>query len=250
MIAVFFALPQESHDFIARLRPRTRVETPAGPLIRGRLGSTEVAVFHVGMGTPTACSRLIALARTGFAQQLEGIIAAGFAGGLAPKLRAGSLVLDAMERGVDPGNCWHSRARNILGKQAAVGKIATSSCVLETPKAKALFARMTGALAVEMENTAIVDFARGAGLPLIHLRAITDPANAVLPFPAGVGFDEAAQRPLPLALLAYLLTKPGLWWPFAKFVFNVGQAQRALAASVADLVRGMGMASGSGSAVH
>ena len=233
MLAVFFALPQESRDFVARIGARHHLETSAGPLLCCRLGSREIAVFHTGMGEACARARLQQLARSGAAARFECVIAAGFAGGLDASLRPGSLVLDG------PQGPLFSRAWTLLGKRVRAGAIATSLSVLETPEAKARFGRETCALAVEMEQAAVADFAHEQGLPLIALRAITDPAEETLPVPGAVWFDVAAQRPRPASLLAWLVVRPWRWAAFARFLRNVRQARHALTAALVELVAGL-----------
>lgn len=231
MIAVAFALPQESRPFVAALRCATaRLGPFECPVVRGTLRGREIGVFHTGLGDACARERLARLAQTCAAADFERLIAAGFAGGLDPALPAGSLVLS----GENGAEC--ARARAILEGRARVGCIATSPEVLETPQAKARFARETGALAVEMENAALGDFAREQGIPFLTLRAITDPAGEVLPVPTPVWFDTAAQRPRPGALLSFLLAHPSRWGAFARFLWNVHRARTALTAALIDLV--------------
>lgn len=230
MIAVFFALPQESREFVARIGALKNLGSPECPLLCSELGGREVAVFHTGMGEACARARLRELAQSGLASRFECVVAAGFAGGLSPSLQVGSLILAGSEGPL------FSRAWSILGKRVCTGKIATSPRVLETPEAKARFAVETGALAVEMEQTAVADFAREWRLPLIALRSITDPADQALPVPSDVWFDLSAQRPRPGALLAWLLRRPALWLAFARFVGNVTRARRSLTAGLLELV--------------
>lgn len=233
MLAVFFALPQESRDFVARIGARQSLETPDGPLLCCRLGGKEIAVFHTGMGEACARARLGKLADSGLAARFECVVAAGFAGGLDASLRAGSLVLDG------PRGPLFSRAWMLLGKRVRTGAIATSPSVLETPEAKERFARETGALAVEMEHAAVADFAREQGVPLIALRAVTDSLDEALPVPGAVWFDLTSQRPRPVALLAWLLARPWRWMAFARFLRNVSRARRALTAGLLELVAGL-----------
>lgn len=224
MIAVLFALPEESRDFVALLKDRTPARLPGGlTLLTGLLDGREIALFYLGMGDACVRERLRRAVELGLAAPWKRLILAGFAGGLDPALGVGSLVID--------------RAGGVALSRAVSGKIITSLHTLETPGQKAEAFRETGALAVEMESRAVGEFAHAHGLPLVQLRAITDPAGEALPVPTEVWFDLEMQKPRPGALLGYLALHPERIPAFARFVRNVGVARQALAAGLAELVR-------------
>src|SRR5256885_16269671 len=92
MIAVTFALPAESSDFVRhlekpRLNSREGVEN-----IRGWLHGKLVAVIHTGVGKMVCRERMEVMLRRG---RFEDLISAGVAGALDKELRVGPLLLAA-----------------------------------------------------------------------------------------------------------------------------------------------------------
>ncbi len=221
MIAVVFALPEESRSFRSKLEGFRWTQCPGEGL--GRLGSRQVLVAHVGLGASLAAQRGQAWLAT---YPLQGVVSAGFAGGLDPRLSVGALVV-----GTNSGDAaWRDRCRAALSGQAAVfwGALTTQSNVVEAAADKARLARETGALAVDLETSVIAAFCREASLPFLALRAISDCASQSLPVPMGVWFDAERQRPKPVALLAYLLRNPRRLCPFLRFVQGLGPSRRNL----------------------
>jgi adenosylhomocysteine nucleosidase len=226
MIAVVFALPEESASFRRQLADFRWTQSPGEGV--GWLGARQVLVAHVGVGASHAAQRgQVWLSR----YPLRGVISAGFAGGLDPRLDVGALVV-----GTNCGDsAWRDRCRRALSGQGALfwgdlfwGALTTQSNVVETAPDKARLARETGALAVDLETAVLASFCREAALPFLALRAISDSAGQSLPVPMGVWFDAERQRPKPGALLAYLLRNPRRLCPFLRFVRGLGPARRNL----------------------
>jgi adenosylhomocysteine nucleosidase len=111
---------------------------------------------------------------------------------------------------------------------------------LETPQAKAEFAKATGAVAVDMETATIAEQCRERGVPLLSIRVISDTARQELPVPFSVCFDVEKERPRVGALLAFLLRHPSRIRAFIRFVRTVGRARRLLSGALLDLVGGGG----------
>jgi hypothetical protein len=96
------------------------------------------------------------------------ILLAGFGGALHPDLCIGDVVAQGLpdERACSIGAC--------------PGTIHTAKQIVATPAEKAELHRRTGALAVEMETCAVAPLAAKLGVPLVHLRAITDACDQSL----------------------------------------------------------------------
>ena len=213
MIAVTFAVPQESRDFRRALRR-------AG----GRMGGEEIRVVHLGIG-PEAAS---ANAQRLFAEAApRAMICAGFAGGLAPGVRRGGLVI--AENFSAPELL--ARARSLAGKtpNRFFGALVSQSLPIETAAAKAALAHDSGALAVDMETASVAEICAASGVPLLAIRAISDDAATPLPVPFAHWFDLGRQRPRPLALLRHLALHPRAIAPFASFIRGLAPARAALA---------------------
>jgi adenosylhomocysteine nucleosidase len=215
MIAVTFALPEESRDFRRAIR-EVRGDGEGGG--QTRVDAEPLRIVHCGVGPASAgeCTRKLVEEH-----RPRLLIATGFAGALDPTLGVGDLVLASNFS--EPGLL--ERARRIA-PAVRVGPLASVNEPVETPAAKRALAESTGAIAVEMETAAIA--AASAGIPLLAVRAISDHANEPLPVPFAIWFDLACQRPRPARLLAYLARHPGQIAPFARFVRGLRPARQAL----------------------
>ena len=203
MIAVTFALPQESRDFLHALRHAGG--SGRGPFVLGNLGLEEIVVAHTGIGCAAAEKAVRALLA---AHRPQRLIAAGFAGALDPRLCVGDLIEDAL---------------------------VTRAAPAETPEAKAQLARETGARAVDMETSAIAAVCAENGVPMQIVRAISDTAHAPLPLPFAVSYDLAAQRPRPLAIMRYVLDHPRTAIPLGFFIRDLATARHALTARLLEV---------------
>lgn len=117
------------------------------------------------------------------------LVSFGLAGGLAPELRPGDLLLPEAVRGngglswsVDQS--WHQRvlarlaAGSLEPKQDA---LAGSDSIVATAADKRALFEAIGALAVDMESHAVAEVAAGAPIPFLVLRALADPSDQVVP---------------------------------------------------------------------
>ncbi|HVX85036.1 MAG TPA: hypothetical protein VH253_09490 [Phycisphaerae bacterium] len=93
------------------------------------------------------------------------IVLAGLAGALDPTLKVGDVLIDSPlpPLNIPPG----TRA----------GRIHTASELLCTPEAKQQLFRSSACAAVDMEAAAVAPIATAAGIPFLHVRAISDAAT-------------------------------------------------------------------------
>ena len=218
MIALSFALPEESKGIVHRLAGARRSGPAALPVIAGTLSGREVVVVHTGMGMVSATARL-----GGFfeAHAPSTWIAAGFGGGLCAELQVGDIVA--------AGNFSDgSLLRAIAVLQARTGALITTKGVIESAAEKKDLARHTGAIVVDMETAAIHRLCTARGIPMLAVRAISDAAGHDLPVPSAVWFDPQSQRPRPVALMLHLAAHPGRVGPFVRFVRGIHHARARL----------------------
>jgi hypothetical protein len=99
------------------------------------------------------------------------IVSFGFAGGLEPGLRPGTLI--TATRVVDPAGrtLWDGPALEVEGAEPAV--ICASELVANEPSERHALAERTGASVVDMESGVLASTGRLAGV----VRAISDPAD-------------------------------------------------------------------------
>jgi adenosylhomocysteine nucleosidase len=207
-IFVTFALPEESRDFRKAIGDGTH---------------EDIRVEHFGVGPAMAAERVNRLLA---GQKPRLLICAGFAGGLAPQLRIGDLVV--AENLSTPEVLAQVRAVAPTTTPCVFGSIISRTLPVEFIADKAALHRETGAFAVDMESEAVAAACRAAGVPLLVVRTISDPADAALPVPFADWFDIGSQRPRVAGLLKYLATRPGKILPFARFVRGLAPARQAL----------------------
>jgi len=215
VIAISFALPEESKDLVRRLSEARRW---GGAVVTGRLGKKQVIVVHSGMGMASATERVGAFLE----KNAPSIwIAAGFGGGLSPDLAVGEIVV--VENFSAP-----SLMEAVGGLPARRGTLITTRQVVETAEQKKDLARHTGAIVVDMETAAIQRLCGPRGILMLSIRAISDTAGQDLPVPAEVWFNMKTQRPRPGRLVSYLAAHPGRIAPFARFVRGINVARASL----------------------
>jgi nucleoside phosphorylase len=208
-IAVTFALPQESRDFRQLL---------------GRRRSEGIRVEHFGVGPVISAERI---GRLLAAEKPPLLVCAGFAGGLDPRLAIGDLVV--AENLSTPEVLGRARAGTNALPPRTFGSIVSRATPVESVAEKAALFRETSALAVDMESEAVAAACRAAGVPLLVVRVISDPADLPLPVPFADWFDLQRQQPRVLGLLKYLALHPNHIGPFANFVRGLAPARHALA---------------------
>jgi adenosylhomocysteine nucleosidase len=221
LVAVLFALPEESKVFRRLLSGAAASGRNVELVIEGRLGEHRVLLAHTGVGATAAAARTAKI----IAQfQPAVLISAGFAGGLQPTAVPAAVVIDDFGRPVSlPAGCLS-------------GRVVSADHVVEAAMAKAALGRETQALAVDMETAAIAAAAEAAGLRMLAVRTISDPVDADLPVPMAVWFDAKRNVPRPLSLVLFLLRHPSRIPPFARFVLGLTPAREALARALQELI--------------
>lgn len=156
----------------------------------------------------------------------RGLVSFGLAGGLAPELRAGSVVIPARVRvgsetlstdlalSADLGG---ADDRCLLGHDTIVG----------SAEAKRALWLETGAVAVDLESGAVACVARAHGVPFAVLRVICDPAGLSLPPAAVVALDHAGAIGV-LRVIGSLLRRPSQFPALMQLAADAATARRVL----------------------
>lgn len=168
------------------------------------------------------------------AETADGLISFGIAGGLAPRLAAGTLLLPRMviagndERlTIDVG--LHGRVLATLaaaGLHAETGDLLALEAIVATSQAKAAQHARHGTLAVDLESQHAARAARAASKPFLVLRAVADPARRGLPPAALVGLHPSGRAALG-RVFASVLRQPG---QIPALITTARDTRRALAA--------------------
>jgi adenosylhomocysteine nucleosidase len=171
----------------------------------------------------------------------SGVLVAGLAGGCAPDVRTGDILVGSRVGSagdptwLTPDGDLERRALAVLagaGLTHWVGPLLTVGEIVATPGAKADCWRSHGALAVDMESAHVLRWARKAGLPALAVRAVADGPADVLP-PALLRGIDAAGCVRPAAVLGWV-TRPSLagaaWRTWRRSRTALDQLARFLAA--------------------
>jgi adenosylhomocysteine nucleosidase len=172
------------------------------------------------LGVAVACSgarpaRARAEALRLIAEGATGLVSFGLAGGLAPAVASGDLILaDRVVlpdgEGIAPDPAWRGRLAALIeagGTLPHQAVVAGSDRLLATVAAKRALFEATGALAVDMESHAVAAAASAAGLPFVVVRAVADPHDQALPRAATVALGPGGEVRL-AALARALLIRP------------------------------------------
>jgi hopanoid-associated phosphorylase len=170
----------------------------------------------------------------------SGVISFGTAGGLAPDLEPGTIVIAEAVEGpfgrIETDAAWSARLAEALrasplaarvrwGVEAAVAKALTGAA----DKA-ALHLSTGGALAVDMESHMAAVAAAARGLPFAVCRAIVDPAWRSLPKAAMAGLrDDGSTAILPV--LRELAREPAQLGGLLRIAADARAARQSLAAA-------------------
>jgi adenosylhomocysteine nucleosidase len=164
------------------MRTLTPVLCTAGLAAEARIARAAGFQVIVGAGNVQRTTALVEAA----VRRAKCLISFGIAGGLAPHLRSGDVILSAEVIG--PDRRWRANERfhgqvSDLARQigAAEGAVLGAGDILATEDDKARAWRDTGALAVDLESAIVARAADAAGIPFLVLRTIADPATRELP---------------------------------------------------------------------
>jgi adenosylhomocysteine nucleosidase len=147
-----------------------------------------------GLAVRVACSggsaeRARAEAARLVAEGAAALVSFGLAGGLAPELRPGDLllpeaVLSPHGPSIPTDPAWRGRLRSLLeagGLRTTGSALVGSERVVATVGDKRKLREATGAVTVDMESHAVAETAVAAALPFVIIRAIADPHDRALP---------------------------------------------------------------------
>ncbi|HEV2335120.1 MAG TPA: hypothetical protein VGS13_06465 [Stellaceae bacterium] len=162
----------------------------------------------VGAGDPRRTTALVEAA----VRHAKCLISFGIAGGLAPHLRPGDVVLSAEVVAEDcrwrPHQAFHRQVSDLARRiGAAEGPVYGARTILSTEAGKAQAWRDTGALAVDLESAIVARAADAAGIPFVVLRTIADPATRQLPSAALVPLAHDG-TPALIRVLGAVLRRP------------------------------------------
>jgi hypothetical protein len=243
MIAVTFALPAESSEFLRRLRDKSLTDRDGVRAIRGKIEDRAIEVLHTGVGEKVCRQRLgkflSARRRAGPIhgdqqdQQLDCLISAGFAGALNNDLKVGDLLL---AENFSTVHLSETRA-SLSGLHIQIANLLTVQALIDSPEERNKLALTSGAVAADMETEFIARACAACGIPLLSLRVISDTPHTRLPAPANVLFDVERQQTRMLKLATHLLAHPSRVPRLVRFASRIAHARKILADALVAVVR-------------
>ncbi len=167
-------------------------------------GMNREAACVTGDGLTTICSGAdVHQLRAALADvshgDFAGVVSFGLAGGLCHSLRPGDMVIAQKAVAHEGHYDAHAPLSSVLreglasskiGRRVVLGAIAGVDAPVMHPEAKASLRRRTNAIAVDMESHVAAEYADRRGLPVVAVRAITDPASRALPPLAANAVDK------------------------------------------------------------
>ncbi len=199
-----------------------------GLVAEARLAAPLGSRTEIGGGGAEGAARA---ARTLIASGVDALLSFGLAGGLAPGVTAGTLVIPA-EIVSAAGGCWLADAALAARLGGPEGALLAGTEIIVTRAAKAAAWLRTGALAVDLESGAVAQTAAAHGIPFAVLRAVCDPASRDLP-PAALTALHPDGRVKPWALAGSLARHPGQIAALMALGREAALARRALLDRVA-----------------
>jgi hopanoid-associated phosphorylase len=170
------------------------------------------------------------------ARGCSAVLSFGTAGGLAPDLEPGALIIADAVSGpfgrLDTDAAWSARLIDAfngspLAKRVRRGLMTGVSAAVTSAQQKDSLHRSTGALAVDMESHIAGAIATARGLPFAVCRAIVDPAWRTLPKAAMAGLrDDGTTVVLPV--LRELMRQPSQIGPLLRTAADARAARTSL----------------------
>jgi adenosylhomocysteine nucleosidase len=192
MIAILVAVRQELRPILRRADADHVIRQEHLDFHEGTLGGQPVALLALGIGKE--CAR-IAAEITIRCYRPDLIISSGFGGGLQPDIQDGDIVVgtEILELRKDQGDqiTWDSTHKPVhpnrihgddtSGIRVHYGKIMTTDEMVLRAENKARIGKATGALAVDMETSAVATVCAARKIDFLAVRCITDKVHENLP---------------------------------------------------------------------
>jgi len=230
MIAVTFALPAESSEFLKHASNKSQSDRNGISAVRGTINDRTVEVLHTGVGEKICRERIEKFLEDA---QFHILISTGFAGALSNRLRINDLLLAQNFSTVDLKQAQESLSA--LSVRAA--DLLTLAAPIDSREERERIARESGAAAVDMETEFIARACATHAVPLLSLRVVTDTPLESFPAPPNVLFDIEKQRTQVTAFATFFLAHPNRILPLVQFAKRIARARKTLSNALIQVVR-------------
>jgi adenosylhomocysteine nucleosidase len=229
MIAVTFALPAESSEFLRRLGNKSRAYRNGISIVRGTSGHRSIEVIHTGVGENVCRQRIGKFLEN---QQFDFLISAGFAGSLNHELRVNDLFVAKNFSTVEL-----KHAQSLPNVSIHAVNMLTVPALIDSGEERERIAAESGASAVDMETEFIARACAAQGIPLLALRVITDTPTQPFPAPPSVLFDIQRQRTHIAVLAKFFLAHPRRMPGLIRFARRISRARKTLSDALVQIMR-------------
>jgi adenosylhomocysteine nucleosidase len=229
-IAITFALPEESSEFLRRLGNRSRANRNGLRIVHGTVEHRSIEVIHTGVGENSCRQRIEKFLED---RQFDLLISAGFAGSLNRELQVNDLFV-AKNFSTLNGKQAQSSLSNV---SIYAADMLTVPALIDSSEERERMARDSGASAIDMETEFIAAACAMRGIPLLPLRVITDTPTQPLPAPPDVLFDLQQQRTHVATLAKFFLTNPKRIPGLFQFAQRIARARRILTNALVEVAR-------------
>jgi nucleoside phosphorylase len=231
MIAITFALPTESQEFLLSLSNKSRGDRNGIPTTRGKIDDRAIEVLHTGVGENVCRQRMAKFLHD---QHFDYLISAGFAGALNDQLQLGDLLLAKNFSTVRTKENF-----SLSSLQIHMADLLTVPALIDSREERNKLALTSGAVAVDMETEFIARACAAHGIPVLSLRVISDTPTELFPAPANILFDIERQQTRMPKLAAYLVAYPHRIPRLIQFARRIARARKDLADALVATVRGL-----------
>jgi nucleoside phosphorylase len=232
MIAITFALPAESSEFLRRLGNKTRADRAGLRIIHGTIEHHSIEVLHTGVGENSCKQRIGKFLEN---KKFDVLISTGFAGSLNHELQVNDLLLAENFLTLNP-----TQAQSSLSNVSIyAANMLTVPALLDSKDERERIGRESGAAAVDMETEFIARACAARAIPLLALRVITDTPSQPFPAPPSVLFDIQRQRTPTMAFAKFFLANPKCMPGLIRFARRIARARTILTSALVKVVQEM-----------
>ena len=230
MIAVTFALPAESSEFLRRLGNKTRADRGGLRIVQGTIDHRSVEVLHTGVGENICKQRIAQFLEN---QQFDFLISTGFAGSLNQELQVNDLLLAKNFLTLDSKQAQSS----LSNVSIYAANMLTVPMMIDSREERERIARESGVSAIDMETEFIARACADRTIPLLALRVITDTPTQPFPAPSSVLFDVRQQRTHIVPFAKFFATNPKRIPSLVQFARRIARARTILTNAIVEITR-------------
>jgi len=220
MICYAFPLAHEAELLLKHCKEKESFSIDGLHCTLGNLGSRRVLIALVGMGEAQAADNMATVFQY---FRLKAVVLAGYGGALVAPLKLGQVVVSA-----------NFTSEAVLGFLRLLSgfdfaSFCTTDELVATPEQRDACARASEGQVADMETEAVANVVSERQVPFLAVRVISDEYSQILPTGAlAAGFDAVKGQAKPFRLFCYLITRPGEFAPFKKFVAGLSVARKNL----------------------